>query len=309
MSRYVFLLILFLIAKIAMADDGRVILQSSTSTQNSGLYDYLLPRITSDTGIKVHVVAVGTGQAIKNATNCDGDLLLTHAKEDEEAFVAQGYGLYRRDVMYNDYVLIGPKTDTANLRDAHNIDDALRRIVTAKAPFISRGDNSGTHKAERKLWQRINIKPNTIKTYRESGSGMGASLTIAIEMNAYTLSDRSTWLAYGNKQNHQIIFEGTPPLFNQYGLIPINPKHCPHTNLNAALKVAEWLTSAKGQAQIAKYKVAGQQLFFPNARQVPREHRGAIFDLYHDALRLSFLMADDRFLNDYENIPHTFYAS
>ena len=266
MSRYVFFLTLIFIAKMAVADDSRVILQSSTSTQNSGLYDYLLPRIADDTGIKVHVVAVGTGQAIKNATNCDGDLLLTHAKADETAFVAQGYGLYRRDVMYNDYVLIGPKTDPANTRQARDINDALHRIITAQATFISRGDNSGTHKAELKLWQRININPTTIKTYRESGSGMGASLTIAIEMNAYTLSDRSTWTAYSNKQNHQINFAGTPPLFNQYGIIPINPQHCPYTNLDAALKVTEWLISAKGQAQIAEYKVKGQQLFFPNAR-------------------------------------------
>lgn len=265
MPRYMFFLILLLIAKMAAAD-GRVILQSSTSTQNSGLYDYLLPRIAEDTGIKVHVVAVGTGQAIKNATNCDGDLLLTHAKADEEAFVAQGYGLYRRDVMYNDYVLIGPKADPANTRQASDIDEALQRIIAAKATFISRGDDSGTHKAETKLWQRININPTSIKTYRESGSGMGASLTIAIEMNAYTLSDRSTWLAYGNKQNHQINFAGTPPLFNQYGIIPINPQHCPHTNINDALKVAEWLTSTRGQAHISKYQVAGEQLFFPNAR-------------------------------------------
>ena len=266
MPYYVCFLILLLIAKMAAADDGRVILQSSTSTQNSGLYDYLLPRIADDTGIKVHVVAVGTGQAIKNAANCDGDLLLTHAQADETAFVAQGYGLYRRDVMYNDYVLIGPKTDPANTRQARDIDEALHRIITAQTPFISRGDNSGTHKAEMKLWQRININPNTISAYRESGSGMGASLTIAIEMNAYTLSDRSTWLAYNNKQNHQINFAGTPPLFNQYGIIPINPQHCPYTNLDAALKVTEWLTSAQGQAQIAEYKVKGQQLFFPNAR-------------------------------------------
>ena len=214
----------------------------------------------------VHVVAVGTGQAIHNARNCDGDLLLVHYKHDEEEFVKKGYGLYREDLMYNDYVLIGPSDDPVGASAANNIDDALTGFIDQDVIFISRGDDSGTYKAELRLWQRINVNPQDLRQYRETGSGMGSTLTVAIELNGYTLSDRSTWLAYGNKKQHHIVFEGDPPLFNQYGIIPISPDHCPDTKLSAAVRVTEWLLSEKGQDIIARYQVAGQQLFFPNAR-------------------------------------------
>lgn len=255
-----------LIPTITLAADESVILQSTTSTQNSGLYDYLLPLIERDTGVKVYVVAVGTGQAITNARNCDGDLLLVHSQTDEERFVADKYGLYRENLMYNDFVIIGPEDDSTMIADAITVDEALARIADNNVIFVSRGDDSGTHKAELRLWQRIDMEPDTLAYYRETGSGMGATLSITIEMNAYTITDRSTWIAYGNKQNHRILFEGDPPLFNQYGIIPINPDQCPNTHLIASIKVTEWLLSEKGQQSIAGYSRDGHQLFFPNAR-------------------------------------------
>jgi tungstate transport system substrate-binding protein len=266
MYRLIIVAVFLMMSKSAIADDQRIILQSTTSAQNSGLYDYLIPFIAEDTGVVVHVVAVGTGQAISNARNCDGDLLVVHYQQDEEEFVKKGHGLYREDLMYNDYVLIGPSDDPVGASAADNIDDALIKFVDQDVTFISRGDDSGTYKAELRLWQRININPQDLRQYRETGNGMGSTLTIAVELNGYTLSDRSTWLAYGNKKQHMIVFEGDPPLFNQYGIIPISPDHCPDTELSAAIRVTEWLLSEKGQDIIASYQVAGQQLFFPNAR-------------------------------------------
>ena len=243
-----------------------LILQSTTSTQNSGLYDYLLPRFKEATGITVHVVAVGTGQAIHNAENCDGDVLLVHAIEDEKAFVAKGFGIYRRDVMYNDFVLVGPSDDPASVGRATSIGGALRRIVVSDAIFISRGDNSGTHKAELALWQRFGIAPDAAKFYRETGNGMGATLTIATELNAYTISDRGTWAAFANKGGHKTLFQHSPLLHNQYGVIPINPDHCPSVDSADARIFADWIVSDEGQRLIAAYRRNGQQLFFPNAK-------------------------------------------
>jgi len=266
MFRLFFVAVLLFVSKSVFADDQRIILQSTTSAQNSGLYDYLIPLIAEDTGIVVHVVAVGTGQAISNARNCDGDLLLVHSKQDEEQFVKDGNGLYREDLMYNDYVLIGPSDDPIGASLADSINAALEKFLDQDATFVSRGDDSGTNKAELRLWQRIDVNPRDLQKYRETGSGMGATITIALEMNGYTLSDRSTWLAYGDKKQHRIVFEGDPPLFNQYGIIPVSPDRCPDTNLSAAIRVTEWLLSEKGQDIISRYQVAGQQLFFPNAR-------------------------------------------
>ncbi|HCP17665.1 MAG TPA: sulfate transporter [Alphaproteobacteria bacterium] len=255
-----------IVSSIALADEERIILQSTTSTQHSGLYEFLLPLIKADTGVSVHVVAVGTGQAINNAKNCDGDLLLVHSINDEMQFVDNGYGLYRENLMYNDYVLIGSNADEASVGQSKTIDEALSQIANNEAIFVSRGDDSGTHKAEIMLWQRIDIDPTALTNYREAGAGMGATLSIAIEMDAYTIADRSTWIAFGNKQNHHIVFEGDPPLFNQYGIIPVSPDKCPDTHLTSSIKVAEWLLSDKGQDSIAKYFRHGNQLFFPNAR-------------------------------------------
>jgi tungstate transport system substrate-binding protein len=266
MFRIIIVAVFLLMSKFVAADDQRIILQSTTSAQHSGLYDYLIPLIAKDTGIKVHVVAVGTGQAISNAKNCDGDLLLVHSKKDEDQFVKDGYGLYREDLMYNDYVLIGPSDDPVGVSASETIDAALLKFLDQDAIFVSRGDDSGTYKAELRLWDRIDVDPHHLRQYRETGSGMGATITVAVELNGYTLSDRSTWLAYGNKKQHEIVFQGDPPLFNQYGIIPVSPDQCPDTKLAAAVRVTEWLLSEKGQAMIASYQVAGQQLFYPNAR-------------------------------------------
>ena len=168
--------------------------------------------------------------------------------------------------MYNDFVLIGSNADEASVGQSKTIDEALSQIANNEAIFVSRGDDSGTHKAEIMLWQRIDIDPTTLANYREAGAGMGATLSIAIELGAYTIADRSTWIAFGNKQNHHIVFEGDPPLFNQYGIIPVSPDKCPDTHLTSSIKVAEWLLSDKGQDSIAKYFRHGNQLFFPNAR-------------------------------------------
>lgn len=249
-----------------------IIVQSTTSTQNSGLYDYLLPLLEKDTGImgtgiKVNVVAVGTGQAIKNARRCDGDVLLVHAKSAEEKFVADGYGDYRRDLMYNDFVIIGPKADPANLAGAHDVIDALQRIKQAGAKFASRGDDSGTHKKERSLWQAAAIDPGagSGQWYLETGSGMGATLNTGVSLGAYVLTDRATWIAFANKQDADILFEGNPALFNQYGVIPVSAEKCPNVNREAAETFARWLLSDAGQAAIRAYQVDGKQLFFPNA--------------------------------------------
>ncbi len=246
-----------------------IILQSTTSTQNSGLYDYLLPRYEAVSGVQVRVVAVGTGQAIINAKRCDGDILIVHSKADEMAFIAAGYGKVRHDLMYNDFVLLGPADDPANIRTATNINMALHRIVRAGVTFASRGDNSGTHKAERQHWTDAGLTPSHEERswYLETGRGMGTTLNFAVETGAYTLSDRATWLAFGNKRDYRILFEGDPALFNQYGVIPVSPEKCKTVKYDQAKAFTNWLISPAGQAAIASYSRDGNQLFFPNARQ------------------------------------------
>ncbi len=246
---------------------GPLLLQSTTSTQNSGLYDDLLPQYTDATGDIVRVVAVGTGQAIRNARNCDADVLLVHATSAEQAFVEAGYGRERRDVMYNDFVLIGPSDNPAELDLDMPVAVGLEVIYARRLPFISRGDDSGTHKKERALWQGAGIEPDphSGQWYLETGTGMGATLNIAVESNAYTLTDRATWIKFGNKQAHRIVLEGDAQLFNQYGVIDIDPAHCPSVDHEAATRFIVWLTGDAGQAAIAAYRVDEQQLFFPNA--------------------------------------------
>ena len=249
----------------AVADS--IIVQSTTSTANSGLYDYLLPLFKQDTGITVHVVAVGTGQAIKNARNCDGDVLLVHAKSAEQKFVADGYGVSRHDLMYNDFVFVGPPTDSARITGGRSAIDALSKISTHKARFASRGDNSGTHKKEMALWKKSAIDPTSASGswYLETGSGMGATLNAAVGSGAYTMTDRATWISFRNKQDYSIQVEGDSELFNQYGIIMVNPEKCSHVNQAAARQFVDWMLSAKGQDAIAAYRLNGQQLFFPNA--------------------------------------------
>jgi len=251
----------------AVAQEGSIIVQSTTSTANSGLYDYLLPIFEGETEIDVHVVAVGTGQAIKNARNCDGDVLLVHAKPAEQKFIADGMGTKRTDLMYNDFVIVGPPSDPAGVGGMTNAKAALSKIAGAGALFASRGDDSGTHKKERALWAETDADPLAASGgwYRETGSGMGATLNAGIGMGAYVMTDRATWISFGNKQDYKIQVEGDTDLFNQYGVIPVNPEACPSVNIEAAQAFADWLVSGVGQQAIAAYKVDGQQLFFPNA--------------------------------------------
>lgn len=248
---------------------GGIIVQSTTSTKNSGLYDYLLPLLEQDTGILASVVAVGTGQAIKNAMRCDGDVLLVHAKAAEEKFVAAGYGDYRRDLMYNDFVIVGPSADPAGLAQARSVIDALQRIQRSGARFASRSDDSGTHKKEMALWRSAGIdpQPGSGLWYLETGSGMGATLNTGVGMGAYVLTDRATWITFANKQDAVILFQGDAALFNQYGVIPVNAEKCPNVDRQAAERFIQWLLSARGQAAIAAYQVDGKSLFFPNANK------------------------------------------
>ncbi|MDJ0683821.1 MAG: substrate-binding domain-containing protein [Alphaproteobacteria bacterium] len=254
-------------ASAARAEERGVLLQSTTSTQNSGLYEAILPIFTDTTGIPVRVVAVGTGQALKNAANCDADVVLVHAEQAERDFVAAGYGLARHPVMANDFVLIGPRSDPASVGAAPDLNTALSRLAEGAAPFVSRGDDSGTHKKERALWTRIGVMPDPRGGwYREVGAGMGAALNIAVGMRGYILSDRSTWISFGNKADHTILYDGDPALLNEYGVIQVSPAHCPSVNAQGAAEFIAWLLSPAGQAAIEDFRVAGQPLFMGAAR-------------------------------------------
>jgi tungstate transport system substrate-binding protein len=250
------------------ADNNFIIVQSTTSTQNSGLFDHILPKFTKKTGIEVRVVAVGTGQALKNARNGDGDVVLVHSKPDEEKFVAEGWGVKRHDVMYNDFVVVGPASDPAGIAGLKKADEAFKKIAEAKAPFASRGDDSGTNKEEMRLWEAagIDAKKASGDWYLETGSGMGATLNTAVGKQAYTLTDRGTWLSFANKDDFKVLVEGDPKLFNQYGVILVNPEKHPNVKAKQGQAFIEWLTGPEGQAAIADYKIDGQQLFFANAR-------------------------------------------
>ena len=252
-------------ASSALAED--ILVQSTTSTANSGLYDYLLPIIETDTGVKANIVAVGTGQAIRNAQNCDADVLLVHAKPSEEKFVTEGYGVERDDLMYNDFIIVGPASDPAGIAGMSDVEAALKAIAGKKAIFASRGDDSGTHKKERALWKAAGIDPvsSSGDWYRETGSGMGATLNAGVGMGAYVMTDRATWISFKNKGDFKIAVEGDHDLFNQYGVILVNSQKCPSVKVDAGQKFIDWLVSDKGQKTIAAFKVDDQQLFFPNA--------------------------------------------
>ncbi|EAV42405.1 sulfate/tungstate uptake family ABC transporter, periplasmic substrate-binding protein [Stappia aggregata IAM 12614] len=251
----------------SFAEDKFIVVQSTTSTQNSGLFDYLLPIFKEKTGIEVRVVAVGTGQAIKNAANGDGDVLFVHSKPSEEKFVADGLGVSRSDVMYNDFVIVGPADDPAGVAGSKDVVASLKKIADAKAPFASRGDDSGTHKAELRLWKTAGIDPDegSGDWYRETGSGMGATLNTGTGMGAYVMTDRATWISFGNKGDYKVAVEGDPILFNQYGVILVNPEVHAHVKAELGQEFIDWVLSKEGQQAIADYKVDGQQLFFPNA--------------------------------------------
>ena len=256
------------IAAPAVAAERFIVVQSTTSTQNSGLFDHILPRFTEKTGIEVRVVAVGTGQALKNARNGDGDVLLVHAKPAEAQFIAEGYGVERFDVMYNDFIIVGPAADPAGVAGLRDAPEALSRIAGAEVPFASRGDDSGTHKKELALWKQTAVVPAEVSGswYRETGQGMGATLNTAVGMGAYAMTDRATWISFKNKAAHEILVQGDAQLFNQYGVILVNPERHPRVKAEAGQAFIDWLTGPEGQAAIADFKLNGERLFYPNAK-------------------------------------------
>jgi tungstate transport system substrate-binding protein len=250
----------------ALSADRSIVVASTTSTQDSGLFGYLLPLFTGKTGIAVKVIAQGTGQALDTARRGDADVVFVHAKAQEEKFLAEGFGVKRFDVMYNDFVLIGPKADPAGIK-GRDIDTALRAIKAKAAPFISRGDRSGTHTAELALWKQagIDIEAEKGPWYRAIGQGMGAALNTASALEGYVLSDRGTWISFKNHGDLDILVEGDKRLFNQYGVMLVNPEKHPSVKKQDGQAFVDWLISGDGQAAIAGYKIDGQQLFFPDA--------------------------------------------
>ena len=252
----------------ANASERFIVVASTTSTENSGLYNFVLPRFSEQTGIEVRVVAVGTGQALYIAQNGDADVLLVHHRPSEEQFISQGHGVTRYDLMYNDYILVGPRDDPASVLFAANVIGAVQRIATNKSLFVSRGDDSGTHKKELELWNQSGIDTAKVGNgwYQETGRGMGGTLNMASALDAYTLSDRATWLKFGNKGRLDILFQSDPPLFNPYGIILVNPEKHPHIKTRDGQTFIEWMLSEAGQTLIADYRILGQQAFFPTAK-------------------------------------------
>ncbi len=250
------------------ADDKFITVASTTSTANSGLFDVILPVFTKKTGIEVRVVAVGTGKAIRLARSGDADVLFVHHKPSEEKFVADGMGVKRYDVMYNDFVMVGPASDPAAIKGSETAEAALKKIAATKAAFAARGDDSGTNKKELGLWSAAGIDPKAASGtwYRETGSGMGATLNVASGMNAYALTDRATWLKFKNKGDLSILLEGDPKLFNQYGIILVNAEKHPHIKTALGQQFIDWMIGAEGQAEINKYQILGNQAFFANAK-------------------------------------------
>lgn len=250
----------------ALAAERFITVASTTSTDNSGLFQAILPRFEQATGIAVRVVAVGTGQAIRMAERGDADVLLVHHRPSEERFVARGFGVERHDVMYNDYVLVGPQDDPAGVGDRSDVVAALARIAAQRAVFVSRGDDSGTHKRELDLWQAAGIDAEAASGswYRESGAGMGTTLNIASGMGAYTLSDRGTWLNFSNKGDLMVLVGGDQRLFNPYGVILVNPRRHPHVKAADGQAFIDWLLSPGGQRAIGAYRIDGQPVFFPS---------------------------------------------
>ena len=250
----------------ACASDRYIVVGSTTSTQDSGLFGWLLPVFTKVSGIEVRIVAKGTGEAIKLGQSGDADVLLVHDPKSEMQFVSDGYGVKRYAFMYNDFIIVGPKVDPAHVAGDSDVVDAMKRIAASGAPFASRGDNSGTNLAEHRLWKAAGIdpEPGSGKWYLETGSGMGATLNTAVGKAAYTLSDRATWLAFQNKADFDILVQGDKVLLNQYGVILVNPARFPAVKAKDGQTFIDWLISPEGQKTIADFRVNGQQVFFPN---------------------------------------------
>ena len=255
--------------RAAKAQPQSITVSSTTSTEQSGLFGHILPIFTRETGIAVRVVALGSGQALDVGRRGDADVVFVHDKDAEERFVADGAGGPRRAVMFNDFVLVGPGADPAGINGLRDSVEALRRIAASRAPFVSRGDRSGTHAAELRLWQQAGVDPTASRGawYREVGQGMGPALNTAAAQNAYVLADRGTWLSFRNRQDLRIVTEGDERLFNQYGVMLVNPQRHPHVKAALGQRFIDWLVSAAGQEAIAGYKINGEELFFPNANR------------------------------------------
>jgi tungstate transport system substrate-binding protein len=263
------ILIVLLLALPAHAQEKFITVASTTSTEQSGLFKHLLPAFEKKTGIQVRVVALGTGQALDMGKRGDADVVFVHARPLEEKFVAEGWGVQRFEVMYNDFVIVGPKADPAKIAGGRDVVAALLKIKAAQAPFASRGDKSGTHFAEVELWKlaSVDIAKDKGPWYRETGSGMGPTLNTASGMNAYALTDRGTWLSFKNRGDLVIVVEGDQKLFNQYGVMLVSPAKHPHVKKEMGQAFVDWVISPEGQKTIAEYKIGGEQLFFPNARK------------------------------------------
>ena len=251
--------------KMAFANNS-IIVQSTTSTYNSGFYEYILPLIESDTNIVAHVVSVGTGAALKNAANCDGDVIIVHAKNRELEFVKNGFGVNRQDLMYNDFVIVGPKSNPAKVKITDDPIKVFTKIYNTSSIFISRGDDSGTHLKEMQIWKTSKLDPTKFSGdwYKETGSGMGTTLNLTNGMEAYTLTDRASWINFKNKNNLNIVAEKNQILFNQYGITMVNPLKCPNVKVKNAKIFISWLLSETGKSSISNFKIKNQQLFFPN---------------------------------------------
>jgi tungstate transport system substrate-binding protein len=269
LRRGVLALALGALAVPAMAQERFITVSSTTSTEQSGLFGHILPIFTRESGITVRVVALGTGQALDVGRRGDADVVFVHDRVAEERFVAEGFGGPRRHVMFNDFVITGPAADHARIAGLRDTNEALRRVAQARAPFISRGDRSGTHAAELRLWQLAGVDPaqGRGQWYREVGQGMGPALNTAAAQGAYILTDRGTWLSFRNRQDQRILVEGDTRLFNQYGVMLVNPQRHPHVKAVDGQRFIDWILSPAGQAAIAAYKINGEQLFFPNATQ------------------------------------------
>ena len=257
------------LAAPAPAQDKSIVVASTTSTEQSGLFKHILPLFEKKTGIKVRVVAQGTGQALATGRRGDADVVFVHDRAAEQKFVAEGYGVERREVMYNDFIIVGPASNPAKVKGSTDTVASLKQIAAAKTPFVSRGDKSGTHAAELRFWKAagIDVAAGKGSWYRETGSGMGPTLNTAAAMNAYALTDRGTWLSFKNRQDLVIAVEGDRKLFNQYGVMLVNPAKHKHVKKALGMAFVEWITSPEGQAAIAAYKIGGEQLFFPNYKK------------------------------------------
>lgn len=278
MRAHTFTLVLAIasIAAPSVAQDKSIVVASTTSTQDSGLFGYILPLFKAKTGIDVKVVALGTGQALETGRRGDADVVFVHAKVLEEKFVADGFGVARLDVMYNDFVLVGPKSDPAKIKGGKDVVAALKAIYATGSPFVSRGDKSGTHTAELALWKTASLDPATGKAawYKEIGQGMGAALNTSAALNAYVLADRGTWISFKNKAGLEILVEGDKSLFNPYGVILVNPAKFPTVKADLGQAFIDWIVSADGQNAIRSYQIEGQQLFFPNAAKAELKKAG-----------------------------------